>query len=347
MDLDRRCDDLLQQGLQALQVRLSTGAETSVLPMPVLLCALLEAATESLLVTDPEGRVLLVNRTAAQRLGTSPEALMGTLVYDILPPEVAQRRRAIVERLLVSGAVVEFEDVRSDRIMASRVVPIRDPQGRSVAVAIFGRDVTAERQSQARLQESEERYRSVFQNNHAVLLILDAAGGRIVDANPAACRFYGYSLEQLRSLCIHDLNTLTPAEVQAEMDRAQAEGRTCFQFSHRLASGEVRPVEVYSGPVVLDGRPHRYSIVHDISQRRLAEADRERLILELQGALAHVRTLSGLLPICAACKKIRDDQGYWQQIEVYVRDHSEAEFSHGLCPECVERLYPGLLGPRG
>lgn len=66
-----------------------------------------------------------------------------------------------------------------------------------------------------------------------------------------------------------------------------------------------------------------------------------RLNAELQDALARVKTLSGLLPICASCKKIRDDEGYWHQVEVYIRDHSEAIFSHGICPDCAKELYPG------
>ena len=70
------------------------------------------------------------------------------------------------------------------------------------------------------------------------------------------------------------------------------------------------------------------------------EEEREKLIGELQEALAKVKLLSGLLPICASCKKIRDDKGYWNQIESYIRDHSEAEFSHGICPECAEKIYP-------
>jgi AmiR/NasT family two-component response regulator len=71
---------------------------------------------------------------------------------------------------------------------------------------------------------------------------------------------------------------------------------------------------------------------------------RERLILELQDALAQLKTLSGLLPICASCKKIRDDDGYWNQLEAYIQDHSEVVFSHGLCPECAKRLYPQIFG---
>ena len=76
--------------------------------------------------------------------------------------------------------------------------------------------------------------------------------------------------------------------------------------------------------------------------RTRIEAQREKLVEELRVAVSQIRTLRGLLPICASCKSVRDDSGYWQQIESYVRDHSEAEFSHGICPSCVEKLYPEL-----
>ena len=75
-----------------------------------------------------------------------------------------------------------------------------------------------------------------------------------------------------------------------------------------------------------------------------AEEERERLIRELEDALAEIKTLRGIIPICSSCKKIRDDEGYWHQVEVYIRDHSEAEFSHGICPECAKKLYPEIFG---
>jgi PAS domain S-box-containing protein len=81
---------------------------------------------------------------------------------------------------------------------------------------------------------------------------------------------------------------------------------------------------------------------HNITEILQVEHEREQLILELQAALQEVKTLSGLLPICASCKKIRDDQGYWKQIEVYIRDHSDAEFTHGICPGCAQELYPEI-----
>jgi AmiR/NasT family two-component response regulator len=79
----------------------------------------------------------------------------------------------------------------------------------------------------------------------------------------------------------------------------------------------------------------------DMVELRRLNAELQARNAELQEALAKVKTLSGLLPICASCKKIRDDQGYWHQIEVYIRDHSEANFSHGICPDCKKKLYPG------
>jgi hypothetical protein len=82
------------------------------------------------------------------------------------------------------------------------------------------------------------------------------------------------------------------------------------------------------------------SMVIDITERKQAEKDRDKLISEIQKAFSKVRRLSGLLPVCASCKKIRDDKGYWKQIESYIQDHSEAEISHGICPECAKKLYP-------
>jgi GAF domain-containing protein len=81
-------------------------------------------------------------------------------------------------------------------------------------------------------------------------------------------------------------------------------------------------------------------------ERKRSEEERGRLIEQLQESLAKVRTLSGLLPICANCKKIRDDKGYWNQIETYIRDRSEAEFTHGICPECAQLLYPQDYTPK-
>jgi DNA-binding NtrC family response regulator len=81
-------------------------------------------------------------------------------------------------------------------------------------------------------------------------------------------------------------------------------------------------------------------LTNEIAERKRAEEEKEGLILELREALSKIQTLSGLLPICAYCKKIRNSKGQWEQMEVYIRDRSEADFSHGICTDCMNKLYP-------
>jgi hypothetical protein len=83
-------------------------------------------------------------------------------------------------------------------------------------------------------------------------------------------------------------------------------------------------------------------MVEDITERKKAETEREKLITDLRNAVTEVKTLSGLLPICSYCKNVRDDKGYWQQVEAYVADHSGAEFTHGICPDCYEKEIAAL-----
>ena len=121
------------------------------------------------------------------------------------------------------------------------------------------------------LQESEHRYRSLFQNNHTAMLIVDPGTADIVDANRAACDFYGWTRKEITSRKISDINILTEKEIFAEMTMARDENRSQFFFQHRLASGEVRDVEVFSGPIIIEGQTLLYSIIHDITKRKQVE----------------------------------------------------------------------------
>ncbi len=108
-------------------------------------------------------------------------------------------------------------------------------------------------------------------------------------------------------------------------------------FKERTLRAYVEPMRNPNGAIT-----GCIGIALDITEQKQLEEQRERLIEELRNALTQIKTLRGLLPICAACKKIRDDRGYWTQIEQYIRAHSEAEFTHGICPDCVKKLYPEL-----
>jgi len=121
------------------------------------------------------------------------------------------------------------------------------------------------------LRENERRYRQMFETNRAVKLLIDPDTGAIVDANMAACDFYGYTRDEIKALRIWNINVRGEDEVRVEMSRAAARDRAYFQFRHMRANGEIRDVEIHSGPVDFGGRRVLYSIVHDITERKRAE----------------------------------------------------------------------------
>lgn len=122
------------------------------------------------------------------------------------------------------------------------------------------------------LHESEDHYRAFFLGAKIPMLLIDPKDGRIVDANAASSDYYGYTLNQLRAMNIAQINTLSPAEIKQEMANVAQEKKNYFNFRHRLASGEVRDVEVHSGAVDLKDHHLLYSIVHDVTDRKRVEA---------------------------------------------------------------------------
>ncbi|CAK0765880.1 two-component system, sensor histidine kinase and response regulator [Gammaproteobacteria bacterium] len=138
------------------------------------------------------------------------------------------------------------------------------------------------------LSETEARYHQTFEINSAIKLIVDSESGRIIDANRAVVKYYGYDRQQLLSLHITDINCLTKEEIRQEMLAAAEKQRMYFLFRHRLASGEIRNVEVYSGPIVVNERIYLYSIIHDITERKLMEENLRRLTIAVEQVPAAV-----------------------------------------------------------
>jgi PAS domain S-box-containing protein len=141
----------------------------------------------------------------------------------------------------------------------------------AAGVTFTALDITERKKAEEALRESEERYRSLFQNHHTVMLLVDPETGNIMDANPAACAYYGFSREELLAKKTPDLNTLPRDQVFQAMQSAKAEGGKQFQFQHRLASGEIRDVEVFTGPIRVKGYDLLFSIIHDVTGRKQAE----------------------------------------------------------------------------
>jgi len=133
------------------------------------------------------------------------------------------------------------------------------------------RESDARRMAEKNLLQSEKRYRNLFQNHHSVMIITDPEDGQIVDANPAAAMFYGWSIETLCRMHIQDINTLTPEQVRAAMEQSRSGKKNHFSFRHRRANGSVRDVEVFSDKVDIAGKDFLYSIIHDVTEQKRYE----------------------------------------------------------------------------
>ena len=137
------------------------------------------------------------------------------------------------------------------------------------------------------IKKAQIRYETFFKANKAVELIIDPVENKIIDFNEAALEFYGYSADEMKKLNISDINTLNEEEIQEEIQKVKNHERSYFIFKHRLANGDIKDVEVYSGPLELDNKTYIYSIVHDISKRVSIEKEKneiqERLNLALEG----------------------------------------------------------------
>lgn len=151
------------------------------------------------------------------------------------------------------------------------------------------------KESIIKLTEAEERYRSIFDNNHAVMLLIDPENGQIIDANAAATKFYGWTIDTMKSMNISQINTLNFNEIKEEMEKSAFENKSHFIFQHRKASDSIVDVEVHSGPIKLNKKVLIYSIVHDISESKKLESEKNEMEAQLrqQQKLEAIGTLAG------------------------------------------------------
>jgi PAS domain S-box-containing protein len=199
-----------------------------------------------------------------------------------------------------------------------------------------------------KLKESEVRYRTISEvtSDFAYAVRVEADNTLMLEwLTQAFERITGFSVDNARGDDIwKDLVHPDDISLAGQHLRTMLSGYSdVSEYRIITKKGAVRWLRDYGHPVwdEAEGRIVRvYGAAQDITERRQNDEERERLILELQNALAKVKALRGLLPICASCKKIRDDKGYWTQVEVYILEHSDAEFTHGICPECAKKLYP-------
>jgi hypothetical protein len=129
------------------------------------------------------------------------------------------------------------------------------------------------------------------------------------------------------------------------LDRTFRDGKIHKEIKNVITGTYLKYIEITSSPLMdANGKVIAgVEIVRDITDRKQIEIEKEKLISELKEALNRIRTLKGLIPICAWCKKVRDDQGYWKRVEKYIEEHSEASFTHSICPRCLKTADPELF----
>ena len=256
--------------------------------------AIIRASPVPMFVIDNSHRVISWNNALENSTGIDARTVLGTNFHwkAFYPSE-----RPCLADILLDGALEKIPELYVDKWKKSEILegaieasdffphlgtggkwfhfiaaPITDGSGAMIGAMETLEDITGLVREQQELHESEERYSALFSNNYSVSLLIDPDTGRIVEANEAAVRYYGYSHNQLTTMGIYDLNRLPNDSVVRNIRRAKNEKEKHFFSTHYRADGEKRYVEIYSGPIRVQGKLLFYSIIHDITDRKKAEA---------------------------------------------------------------------------
>jgi len=207
-------------------------------------------------------------------------------------------------------------------------------------------DITERRRAEETLKTSETRYRRLFETAQDGILILDGETGKISDVNPFLVEMLGYSHEEFLGKRLWEIGAFKDRKAsKAAFSELQSKGYVRYDdLPLETQDGRPMAVEFVSNVYLVNHRNVIQCNIRDITFRKRIEEERRKLIHDLQDALVKIKRLRGLLPICASCKKIRDDKGYWNELEAYISEHSEAEITHGFCPDCMKKLYGVVLG---
>lgn len=289
-----------------------------------------------------------VNGHTARFLGMSKDELTGRPLEQILPREMFETVKKNFQYVFETGKAF-FKEERfifngEDLWLGTRLNPIITKGEGVKAVLSISRDITERMRWTAELQAEKDRARKYLDVAGVMLVAIDSSHN-VMLINRKGCEILGYSETEIIGRNWFD--NFIPERLRATVKLA---------FTGMI-NGKMEIFEAYENPILAkDGREKiiewknsalkeddgriigTLSSGEDITGRKRREAEREKLITDLTEALANIKTLKGLLPICASCKKIRDDKGYWKKIEIYIQEHSEADFSHGICPECSKKL---------
>ena len=297
-----------------------------------------------------------IRRTSESRERTASDS--SSLDLARILRQAASRTEAIQSR--VAALVVEEMKVLKQRseVLRSKA-KLASGSFLAMTVLTFGlvgyvfcrlvHDIRDRRRSMELLRHSEERYRVLAENSLDLISLVDSKS-TLIYASPSHQRVLGWEPSRLMGqnliFLIHSEDVAKVRRVISELPRTGPARPIDVRL--RRADGNWLESELLLSTFAIGAvSGHRILLsARDVSDRKQAQREREKLIEELQVALARIKVLSGFIPICSSCKKIRDDQGYWNQLEAYIQNHSEAQFSHGICPDCAAVFYPDYFTTR-
>ncbi|MCX7984452.1 MAG: PAS domain-containing protein [Bacteroidetes bacterium] len=319
-----------------------------------LLHTLIDSIPDRIYVKDRESRYILNNKADLAVLGVrSQEETRGKTELDFKPVEFAAHSIADDQKVMETGISILNKEEQivlpngaKEWVMTSKI-PFRNADGETIGLIGISRDITIQKEYEEKLKEERNLLRTIIDAIPDRIFVKDLQGRFILNNKAHIEALGGKSQDDVYLKTDYDFRPKALSDlyreddmfvlqngqsiINREQESFSADGKKGWQLSTK--------VPLYDEKKTIIGL---LGISRDITQLKKVEQEREALIQELRDALANVKTLSGLLPICANCKRIRDDKGYWEAVEGYLMKHSEATFTHGLCPDCQRLLYPNI-----
>jgi PAS domain S-box-containing protein len=304
---------------------------------------LAEASFEGIAITEND-IIVDMNDQLAHMYEYERSELIGKSLLDIVVPELRSR----IDETIQLGKRESYEILGLRKNGTTFPGEIRGRTTRmgdkELCISTI-RDITERKQMEETLRETANKFRFVFENAYDGLSVFEETPNRkdrrLIDCNKRYAEMAGRSREELLQIG----STMNISKPFSE-DRHQSNVHDVVfggSYSWIRPDGKDNVIEYTAVPIKIQGKTITIGIDRDITERKRIEEEREQLIKKLQAALSDVKTLSGLVPICANCKQIRDDKGFWTQVESYIQEHSQARFSHGICPDCMRKLYPNFM----
>jgi PAS domain S-box-containing protein len=234
--------------------------------------ALIQTTADGFYIVDTEGKILDANETYCRMTGYTRAELLTLHVKDVDAVETPGATKARMQRIIANkGEIFETRHRRKDGSVFDIVASVSFMERNGGRFICFCRDITVKKKAEQALLESEKRYHDMFDLNSAAMFIVNPQSGRIVDANAAASRYYGYSRKEFSRILITDINTADPLVTMKNMAHAVDNQGGVFTFRHRKKNGEIRNVFVFSTPVMVNGERLLYSVLQDVTEQRKAE----------------------------------------------------------------------------